>query len=112
MLMCQFGMHINVQGHRNANVCKQTYDACCTVLACGVLLSKSNLQVLQDVKAAALHPYTSSIMICSSRTRCALLPQLLPVLSRPVRSALTDRIHRSAVIHISTARQSHVTWAQ
>ncbi len=29
MSMCQFGMHINVQGHGNANVCKQTYDACC-----------------------------------------------------------------------------------
>ena len=31
MLMCQFGMHFNVQGHRNANVCKQTYDACCII---------------------------------------------------------------------------------
>ena len=30
MFICQFGMHINVQGHRNANVCKQTYDACCS----------------------------------------------------------------------------------
>ena len=31
MFICQFGMHIHVQGHRNANVYKQTYDACCTV---------------------------------------------------------------------------------
>jgi len=23
------GMHNNVQGHRNENVCKQTYDASC-----------------------------------------------------------------------------------
>ena len=29
MFICQFGMHNNVQGHRNANVCKQTHDASC-----------------------------------------------------------------------------------
>ena len=28
----QAGMHNNVQGHMNANVCKQTYDASCTEL--------------------------------------------------------------------------------
>jgi len=37
-----------------------------TVLARGVLLSKTNLQLYQDVKAAVLHPCTSSIMVCSS----------------------------------------------
>ena len=31
MFICQLGMHNNVQGHRNANVCKQTYDASCMV---------------------------------------------------------------------------------
>jgi len=30
MFICQLGMHNNVQGHRNENVCKQTYDASCT----------------------------------------------------------------------------------
>ncbi len=30
MFICQLGMHNNVQGHRSANVCKQTYDASCT----------------------------------------------------------------------------------
>ena len=29
MFICQFGMHNNVHGYRNANVCKQTYDASC-----------------------------------------------------------------------------------
>ena len=29
MFICQAGMHNKVQGHRNANVCKQTYDASC-----------------------------------------------------------------------------------
>ena len=29
MFICQFGMHNHVQGYRNANVCKQTYDASC-----------------------------------------------------------------------------------
>ncbi len=29
MFICQLGMHNNVQGHRNENVCKQTYDASC-----------------------------------------------------------------------------------
>ncbi len=32
MFICQLGMHNNVQGHRNANVCKQTYDASYTTL--------------------------------------------------------------------------------
>ncbi len=32
MFICQFGMHNSAQGHRNANVCKQTYDACCSVV--------------------------------------------------------------------------------
>ena len=37
MFICQNGMHNSVQSHRNANVCKQTYDASCTCnlqLAC------------------------------------------------------------------------------
>ena len=29
MFICQSGMHNNVQGYSNANVCKQTYDASC-----------------------------------------------------------------------------------
>ena len=33
MCMCQLGMHNNVQAHRNASVCEQTYDASCTLLA-------------------------------------------------------------------------------
>jgi len=33
MFICQFGMHNNVHGHRNANVCKQTYDASCISVA-------------------------------------------------------------------------------
>ena len=32
MSICQLGMHNNVQGPRNATVCKQTYDASCTCL--------------------------------------------------------------------------------
>ena len=32
MSICQLGMHKNVQDHTNANVCKQTYDASCTVI--------------------------------------------------------------------------------
>ena len=32
MFICQVGMHINVQGHRNANLCEQTYDAFCTYM--------------------------------------------------------------------------------
>ena len=31
MSICQLGMHKNVQDHTNANVCKQTYDASCTL---------------------------------------------------------------------------------
>lgn len=31
-----------------------------------VLVSKNNLQLYQDVKAAVLHPCTSSITVCSS----------------------------------------------
>ncbi len=34
MFICQLGMHNNVQGHRNAKVCKQTYDACCSPTSC------------------------------------------------------------------------------
>lgn len=30
MSICQLGMHNSVQDDTNANVCKQTYDACCT----------------------------------------------------------------------------------
>ena len=30
MPKCQLGMQKNVQGHRIASVCKQTYDASCT----------------------------------------------------------------------------------
>ena len=33
MSICQLGMHKNVQDHTNANVCKQTYDASCTLLS-------------------------------------------------------------------------------
>ena len=35
MPKCQLGMQRNVQGHRIASVCKQTYDASCTVGAQG-----------------------------------------------------------------------------
>ncbi len=30
MFICQLGMHNNVQGHRNAKVCKQTFDGSCS----------------------------------------------------------------------------------
>ena len=38
MFICGFGMHNNVQGYRNAKVCKQTYDASCTASHVGCLL--------------------------------------------------------------------------
>ena len=34
MLKCQLGMQKNVQGHRIASVCKQTYDASCILNKC------------------------------------------------------------------------------
>ena len=41
MPKCQLGMQKNVQGHRIASVCKQTYDASCTDSEEEPLLCKS-----------------------------------------------------------------------
>ncbi len=52
-------MHNNVQGHRNADVCKQTYDASCTL---------STLVIHHDHEHAQRH--------CVVITGCMLIPRI------------------------------------
>ena len=62
MFICQLGMHNNVQGHRNAKVCKQTFDGSC-IVAFGVVAGQAHAQAGQTLQPNHLASCTDWLMI-------------------------------------------------
>jgi hypothetical protein len=88
MFICQSGMHNNVQGHRNANVCKQTYETCCRAR------SKSDAQ-----KTAVHEPHNIVDDVTPGGSRC--LGEIHIVVS-PVRAPRIAQIQHTCAPLLST----------